>query len=101
MVTIAITGMAAGYVPAVVALSIACLVWPNKGLKALGRAASASCAPRRCDPEPRSWPWEKSHHCCCHGADLRVHAHRPFDGTDAAVADKGQLEIEPGPAEYL
>jgi hypothetical protein len=29
------------------------------------------------------------------------HAYRPFDGTDAAVADKDQLEIELGPAEYL
>jgi hypothetical protein len=28
-------------------------------------------------------------------------AYRPFDGTDAAVADKDQLEIELGPAEYL
>jgi hypothetical protein len=28
-------------------------------------------------------------------------AYRPFDGTDAAVADAGQLEIELGPAEYL
>jgi hypothetical protein len=27
-------------------------------------------------------------------------AYRPFDGTDAAVADKDQLEIELGPAEY-
>jgi hypothetical protein len=29
------------------------------------------------------------------------HAYRPFDGTDAGVADKGQIEIELGPAEYL
>jgi hypothetical protein len=29
-----------------------------------------------------------------------AHAYRPFDGTDAAVADKGQLEIELGPVEY-
>jgi hypothetical protein len=29
-----------------------------------------------------------------------AHAYRPFDGTDAAVADHGQLEIELGPAEY-
>src|SRR3954454_19685479 len=28
-------------------------------------------------------------------------AYRPFDGTDAAVADVGQLEVELGPAEYL
>ena len=28
-------------------------------------------------------------------------AYRPFDGTDAAVADIGQLETELGPAEYL
>ena len=27
-------------------------------------------------------------------------AYRPFDGTDAAVAEKDQLEIELGPAEY-
>jgi hypothetical protein len=28
-------------------------------------------------------------------------AFRPFDGTDAAVADTGQLEIELGPVQYL
>jgi hypothetical protein len=28
-------------------------------------------------------------------------AYRPFDGTDAAVADRGELEIELGPVEYL
>jgi hypothetical protein len=28
-------------------------------------------------------------------------AYRPFDGTDAAVADKGEIEIELGPVEYL
>jgi hypothetical protein len=28
-------------------------------------------------------------------------AFRPFDGTDAAVADTGEVEIEPGPVEYL
>ena len=28
-------------------------------------------------------------------------AYRPFDGTDAAVADLGDVEIELGPAEYL
>lgn len=28
-------------------------------------------------------------------------AFRPFDGTDAAVADTGKVEIELGPAEYL
>ena len=28
-------------------------------------------------------------------------AYRPFEGTDAAVADIGQLEVELGPAEYL
>jgi hypothetical protein len=32
-------------------------------------------------------------------ADAR--AFRPFDGTDAAVADTGQLEIELGPLQYL
>jgi hypothetical protein len=36
VVTIAITGMTVGYVPAVVALSIACLVCPNKGLRCHG-----------------------------------------------------------------
>ncbi len=30
-----------------------------------------------------------------------AHAYRPFDGTDAAVADLRQIEIELGPAEYL
>lgn len=30
-----------------------------------------------------------------------VLAYRPFDGTDAAVADPGELEIELGPAGYL
>jgi hypothetical protein len=28
-------------------------------------------------------------------------AYRPFDGTDAAVTDEGEMEIELGPAEYL
>ena len=28
-------------------------------------------------------------------------AYRPFDGTDAAVADTGDMEIELGPVEYL
>jgi hypothetical protein len=35
--------------------------------------------------------------CWCGGA----HAYRPFDGTDAAVAEPGQVEIEFGPAGYL
>jgi hypothetical protein len=35
--------------------------------------------------------------CWCDGAQ----AFRPFDGTDAAVADTGEVEIELGPAEYL
>ena len=35
--------------------------------------------------------------CWCGGAQ----AYRPFDGTDAAVADTGKIEIELGPAEYL
>lgn len=35
--------------------------------------------------------------CWCGGAQ----AYRPFDGTDAAVADTGKVEIELGPAEYL
>jgi hypothetical protein len=35
--------------------------------------------------------------CWCGTAD----AYRPFDGTDAAVADLGDIEIELGPAEYL
>jgi hypothetical protein len=30
-----------------------------------------------------------------------AHAFRPFDGTDATVADPGDVEIELGPAEYL
>jgi hypothetical protein len=28
-------------------------------------------------------------------------AYRPFDGTDAAIAEPGQVEIELGPAQYL
>src|SRR5689334_24722626 len=28
-------------------------------------------------------------------------AYRPFDGTDAAVAETGEMEIELGPIEYL
>jgi hypothetical protein len=35
--------------------------------------------------------------CWCGGAQ----AYRPFDGTDAAVAEPGQVEIEFAPAEYL
>jgi hypothetical protein len=31
----------------------------------------------------------------------RAVAYRPFDGTDAAVSEPGQLEIELGPAEFL
>src|SRR5439155_16919516 len=27
-------------------------------------------------------------------------AYRPFDGTDAAVAEKGEMEVELGPVEY-
>jgi hypothetical protein len=34
--------------------------------------------------------------CWCGGAQ----AYRPFDGTDAAVAEPGQVEIEFAPAEY-
>jgi hypothetical protein len=30
-----------------------------------------------------------------------VEAYRPFDGTDAAVAEAGEIEIELGPVEYL
>ena len=30
-----------------------------------------------------------------------VRAYRPFDGTDAAVAETGEIEIELGPVEYL
>ena len=35
---------------------------------------------------------------CWSGA---ARAYRPFDGTDAAVADTGEVEIELGPVEYL
>ena len=35
--------------------------------------------------------------CLCGGAE----AYRPFDGTDAAVAETGEMEIELGPVEYL
>lgn len=35
--------------------------------------------------------------CWCNSAQ----AYRPFDGTDAAVADTGEVEIELGPVEYL
>jgi hypothetical protein len=35
--------------------------------------------------------------CWCGGAQ----AYRPFDGTDAAVAETGEVEIELGPVEYL
>jgi hypothetical protein len=28
-------------------------------------------------------------------------AYRPFDGTDAAVAETGEIEVEFGPVEYL
>lgn len=35
--------------------------------------------------------------CWCDSAQ----AYRPFDGTDAAVADTGDIEIELGPVEYL
>ena len=30
-----------------------------------------------------------------------VEAYRPFDGTDAAVVEKGEMELELGPVEYL
>src|SRR6266581_1618406 len=30
-----------------------------------------------------------------------VQAYRPFDGTDAAVAETGEMEIELGPVEYF
>jgi hypothetical protein len=35
--------------------------------------------------------------CWCGDAQ----AYRPFDGTDAAVAETGEMEIELGPVEYL
>src|SRR5215475_12824696 len=35
---------------------------------------------------------------CWYGA---AEAYRPFDGTDAAVAGTGEIEIELGPVEYL
>src|SRR5436190_14218441 len=35
---------------------------------------------------------------CWYGA---AEAYRPFDGTDAAVAERGEMEIELGPVEYL
>src|SRR5436190_12783207 len=35
---------------------------------------------------------------CWYGA---AEAYRPFDGTDAAVAEAGEMEIELGPVEYL
>jgi hypothetical protein len=35
----------------------------------------------------------------CWGGAAR--AYRPFDGTDAAVAETGEIEIELGPVEYL
>jgi len=35
--------------------------------------------------------------CWCGAAQ----AYRPFDGTDAAVADTGEVEVELGPVEYL
>jgi hypothetical protein len=35
--------------------------------------------------------------CWCGAAQ----AYRPFDGTDAAVAAPGEVEIELGPVEYL
>jgi hypothetical protein len=31
----------------------------------------------------------------------QAHAYRPFDSTDAAVADKGEIELECGPAGYV
>ena len=34
------------------------------------------------------------------GGATQAFAYRPFDGTDAAVAEAGQLEIELGPAEF-
>ena len=30
-----------------------------------------------------------------------VEAYRPFDGTDAAVVETGEIEVELGPVEYL
>lgn len=35
------------------------------------------------------------------GASRTAWAYRPFDGTDAAVAGAGEVEVEFGPAEYL
>ena len=32
---------------------------------------------------------------------MKSEAYRPFDGTDAAVAETGEIEIELGPVEYL
>jgi hypothetical protein len=33
--------------------------------------------------------------------DGAARAYRPFDGTDATVAETGEVEIELGPVEYL
>lgn len=35
------------------------------------------------------------------GAPTAAFAYRPFDSTDAAVVERGQLEVELGPAQYL
>ena len=46
---------------------------------------------------PRRWLAAAVLACWCGAAE----AYRPFDGTDAAVAETGEMEIELGPVEYL
>ncbi|HEY4159905.1 MAG TPA: hypothetical protein VGM29_17460 [Polyangiaceae bacterium] len=39
--------------------------------------------------------------CAIFGVQRPAHAYRPFDATDASVAERGVLELELGPAGYL
>ena len=48
-------------------------------------------------PEPHALAVAAGLACWCGDAQ----AYRPFDGTDAAVAGTGEMEIELGPVEYL
>jgi hypothetical protein len=47
--------------------------------------------------------WRTSALLCCvlSAWPIRAHAYRPFDSTDAAVAAKGEMEIECGPVGYV
>jgi hypothetical protein len=64
-------------------------------------ARAGSNEPAGCTGRTHEVGWSRRGIGC--GADKlwRGRAYRPFDGTDAAVVEPGEIEIELGPVEYL